>query len=142
MNFFLNVSQINIIKSSVSFLLNFSLFTFRLIFTVIELRNGLNKFGSLVTLFFKAVPINKMPPKSFFLMEKIIFFEENIIITEIIFFHILSHLFLWHFVKLLNNRERNVGNNLFKVLRDCFEILIDVSSIDGFLKIFIHLDNL
>jgi len=75
-------------------------------------------------------------------MEEIIFFEEDIIISKIIFLHILSHLFLWHFVKFLNYRERNVGNNFFKMFRDPFKVFIDVSSINGFLKIFIHFDNL
>lgn len=46
-------------------------------------------------------------------MEEVIFFKEDIIATEVIFFHILSNLFFGQFVKLLNDRVRDVGNNFF-----------------------------
>lgn len=142
MYFFLNICQVNVIKSCVSFFLKFSFFTFRLIFTVVKFGDGLNKFTSFITLLFEAVPINQMSPKTFFLMEEIIFFEENIITSKIIFLHVFCDLSFWHLIELFNNRERNVSNNFFEMFRNGFEIFINITTINSFLKILIHLDDL
>lgn len=74
-------------------------------------------------------------------MKDVIFLERNIISTKTVLLHVVGHLYFAFLLKLFNDGQMSVCYILFKFYRDVFKILVDISAVNGFLKILIHLND-
>jgi hypothetical protein len=92
-------------------------------------------------LFLEAVPVDEVPPESFFLVEDVIFFEGDIVASEAVFFHVIGHLDFTFLLEFFDNGQVDVLEEELEEFGDFFEVLVDGPAIDGLLEVLVHLDD-
>lgn len=87
------------------------------------------------------IPINEMSPKSLIVMEGVVLPIDGFLTVELVLVHVIRDKFLLLFNVLLDQFERNLGNNPSDLLAHTCQVLIDVSAMDTFHQMFDHLQD-
>lgn len=139
----LDVAERNFFQNKISHLLSFSVVGWHCLFNILIgfFGNGRDCFFSLQLLVIMGIPINKMPPKSFAVMENIIFSVHHLIGVERILFHILYHLILLDLGVALDDFQWSFSHSLPYKFDDLSHVLVDIPAINGFHEVLNHLHN-